>query len=59
MPKTNRDYWEKKIRRNQERDQEVNKELTEQGWQVIRVWEYDIKHGLDKCIQHVVDALGK
>lgn len=59
MPKTNRDYWEKKIQRNQERDQKVNKELTDQGWKVIRIWEYDIKHDLDECIQYVTDALNE
>lgn len=31
------DYWQRKIRRNVERDKLVNAELSRQGWTVIRV----------------------
>lgn len=41
MPKTNRDYWENKIRTNMERDLNTNQKLKAAGWQVIRVWEHD------------------
>lgn len=34
----NSDYWIRKISRNIERDDEVNKELLVQGWTVIRFW---------------------
>lgn len=37
------EFWAKKIRRNVKRDKEVNYQLTAMGWQVIRVWESDIK----------------
>ena len=39
IPKTNRDFWVTKIRRNQERDQKNYEILSENGWQVIVVWE--------------------
>lgn len=39
IPQTNREFWVKKIRRNQERDQENYRVLQENGWQVIVVWE--------------------
>ena len=58
MPKTNPEYWQKKIQRNQERDKEVNEELRKQGWNVIRVWEYDVKHNLEQCIAKIMSALG-
>lgn len=42
MPKTNRDYWEKKIRRNVARDRTVSRHLRNQGWKVLRVWEHRV-----------------
>lgn len=43
IPKTNRDFWVNKIRRNQERDQRNYKLLQDNGWQVIVVWECQLK----------------
>ena len=43
MPKTNTDFWEKKIKRNKERDKEEQKKLAEMGWHVIVVWECELK----------------
>ena len=57
MPKTNAAYWMSKIERNKNRDQQVNDELKNQGWYVIRLWEYDIKHDLENCINTIIDAL--
>lgn len=42
-PKTNIVFWETKISRNQERDQEVWRELESRGWSVVIVWECEIK----------------
>lgn len=39
IPKTNTDYWTAKITRNQQRDQEVWRQLEANGWFVIIVWE--------------------
>lgn len=39
IPQSNREFWVKKIHRNQERDQENYRVLQENGWQVIVVWE--------------------
>lgn len=56
MPKTNVDYWREKIKRNKKRDRAVNARLRVEGWHVLRIWEYDIKHNLDDCIQRIIDA---
>ncbi len=45
MPASNRDYWEKKISRNVQRDRVVNRELKRRKWVVIRFWEHDLKGG--------------
>lgn len=43
VPKTNTDFWKKKITRNQQRDQEVWRQLEAKGWHVIIVWECQLK----------------
>lgn len=37
QPKSNREYWDKKLKRNVERDKEVNHYYNEKGWHVKRV----------------------
>jgi DNA mismatch endonuclease, patch repair protein len=41
VPKSNPDYWVPKLRRNAERDGEVNGALRKDGWTVVRVWEHE------------------
>ena len=36
-------YWVAKIERNRERDRRVTSALRQLGWQVIRVWEGDVR----------------
>lgn len=43
IPKTNREFWVAKIRRNKERDMEEQRRLAEMGWHCITVWECDLK----------------
>lgn len=43
IPKTNREFWVAKIRRNKERDKEEQKKLAEMGWHCITVWECELK----------------
>lgn len=42
-PKSNIDFWEKKIRRNVERDYENRIKLRDRGWHVIQIWECQLK----------------
>ena len=43
IPETNTAFWTAKIARNQERDQEVWRQLEAKGWFVIIVWECQLK----------------
>ena len=43
MPKSNVDFWKKKLYRNKERDEENQNKLEEMGWNVITVWECELK----------------
>ena len=54
IPKTNTDFWTAKVARNQERDQEVWRQLEAKGWFVIIVWECELKRAvLDETIARV------
>jgi DNA mismatch endonuclease (patch repair protein) len=43
MPGSRREYWEPKLRRNQERDAASQACLTGQGWRCLTVWECELK----------------
>ena len=43
IPKTNTEFWVDKVARNQDRDQEVWRQLEAKGWEVIVVWECELK----------------
>lgn len=55
--KSNREYWIPKIERNMARDREVTAALQEEGWTVIRFWEWQIKKHLDECVEEVLRAI--
>ena len=54
VPKTNTDFWVAKVARNQERDQEVWRQLEAKGWSVIIVWECELKK---KCFEETVNRV--
>ena len=43
QPKTNQEYWTRKIQRNQERDIESQAKLCAAGWDVLVIWECETK----------------
>ncbi len=43
LPSTRKSYWLPKIKRNKQRDKEVNRHYKRLGWKIIRVWEHDLK----------------
>lgn len=59
MPKSNTEYWKKKIEGNIERDKKVTNELEKNKWQVIRIWDYDVKNNLEQCIKQILVAIGR
>jgi DNA mismatch endonuclease (patch repair protein) len=50
---SNAAFWLEKIRRNVDRDAVVTDELTAQGWQVVRLWESDLRVALHACADRV------
>ncbi len=54
IPKTNTDFWVQKVERNQQRDQEVWRQLEARDWSVIIVWECELeKKRFDETIDRV------
>lgn len=42
VPQTNTEFWQAKVARNKERDEEVWRQLEAKGWFVIIVWECEL-----------------
>jgi DNA mismatch endonuclease (patch repair protein) len=40
-PKENAEFWRDKIETNRRRDADTDRQLTEAGWLVVRVWEHE------------------
>ena len=55
--KSNRDYWVKKIERNINRDNEINRYLCSNGWTVIRFWGNEIKNNVEGCVDEIKDVI--
>jgi DNA mismatch endonuclease Vsr len=45
--------WDHKIKRNRRRDAEVNRVLAEEGWTVIRIWDFEFAEDPDGCVERV------
>lgn len=55
--KSNKEYWEPKIQRTQQRDQEHIKDIEVAGWKVIVLWECQLKNYFDQSIDNLVNAI--
>jgi DNA mismatch endonuclease (patch repair protein) len=58
LPRSNQDYWTPKIERNIQRDAENQKKLEADGWQVIVVWECELKKRIAEVrLQRLCDEI--
>ena len=58
IPQTNTAFWIAKITRNQQRDQEVWRQLEAKGWAVIIVWDCQLKKAvLEETIRRVEEEI--
>jgi DNA mismatch endonuclease (patch repair protein) len=56
-PKTNKDFWHKKLQGNIERDRKVNHQLQEIGWIPFRIWEHEIEEDVNSVIDRISELL--
>ncbi len=52
-PKTRIDFWKEKFNRNIKRDRRQTKELIKEGWNVLVVWECELKYNLDDIVNEI------
>lgn len=57
--RTNKVFWLNKIGANIARDKRVDQALKESGWKVLRFWDEDIEHRLDRCVARITKEVAK
>lgn len=50
LPKSHTDFWQQKFERNIERDRRKTKELEKLGWNVVTIWECEIRANLPSIV---------
>jgi DNA mismatch endonuclease (patch repair protein) len=53
LPKSNRLFWQRKIRRNKERDKKKEIVLRAEGWAIKTVWECEIERDIDNVVREI------
>jgi len=54
---SNREYWVRKIERNIDRDNEINRKLDGDGWTVIRFWGNEIRDNVEGCVDDIKEVI--
>ena len=57
LPKSHTEFWEDKFKRNVERDTRKTKDLEDMGWEVLTIWECEIKNDLENVISKLENVL--
>jgi len=58
MPKSNVEFWQKKLYRNRERDENNKNKLEELGWKVLIVWECQLKkHNIQQTLNTLYEEI--
>lgn len=61
-PKTNKRYWNLKIKKNIKRDEKNKRMLKKMGFKVVEIWEHEIKSAKDSgkfktLMNHAIDCV--
>ena len=56
-PETRKEFWMKKINSNVERDERNNRQLSDAGWTIIRIWEHEMRKEPEKVVQRICEML--
>ncbi len=55
--KVRKKFWFNKIETNIARDKQVNRKLRNDGWKVLRFWDFQIKRDPQRCAKKIVLAV--
>jgi len=50
-------FWDAKIATNRERDARVDAQLADLGWEVVRLWDFEVEKSPAECVARVAAAL--
>jgi len=53
-PKENEQFWIDKVRRNRERDAEASAALRAGGWDVLVIWEHEVREDLAGVVERIL-----
>ena len=56
-PATNFEFWENKISKNKQRDDYVTNYYLAKKWNILRIWEHELKEDFDITLQKVINFL--
>lgn len=57
LPKSNLDYWCKKLEKNVENDKLHQQQLMEMGWKTVTLWECELKKDFEGVMDNLVNSL--
>lgn len=55
--KVRKSFWFKKIEDNMRRDKAITTHLKQDGWKVLRFWDFDIKKDVAACVKKITRVL--
>ena len=56
-PMTNFEFWENKISKNQQRDNYITEYYLMKKWNILRIWEHELREDFDKTLQKVINFI--
>ena len=55
--KSNREFWIPKIERNMQRDKSNTNALLQNGWNVLRFWDHEVKNEFGACLRKILSFI--
>lgn len=50
-------FWRDKLRANRLRDRQNFRKLRSLGWKVLRLWQHEMEHDIDRCMRRIENNL--
>ena len=57
LPQTRGTFWRIKLNRNSARDRSVTRRLAKDGWQVMRIWEHEVKADSPRVARRILASV--
>lgn len=56
-PKSNEEFWNRKLARNMERDREVDAHYNALEWHIMRLWEHEFKQDFEGTLKKIIEFI--